>query len=122
MTHCERNCFDLDTGERVDENANIDLLNSEKFSAFVTQHDRPVPRESAKRRKMYERGNGLWPENSNDSNVVFNGKQEVAFPKSCKPDRGYVFRISDKERVFGKAMQSARPYESVDILICRQSM
>jgi hypothetical protein len=119
---CERNCFDVDSGERIVDTLNADFLNSDAMTNFLTMYDKPMSRESAKRRKIYERGNGLWPDNTNDSNVVFNGKQEVAFPKSFKPDQNYEFRISDKERVFGKAMQSCRPFEQFDVLICRQSL
>jgi hypothetical protein len=49
------------------------------------------------------------------------GKQRVAFPKPFRWDDNYEL-VYDSKRVFGRALGSARPFEPVDIMICRQSL
>jgi hypothetical protein len=118
----EERCFD-EEGKRLTDSINIDALNSDKTSEYLSMNAAiPLQRDGAKRRRVFEQGNGVWPNMVTSNNTVFNGKQEVAFIKALKPDSNYEFRISDKERIFAKAMGSARPFEACDILIMRQSM
>jgi hypothetical protein len=49
------------------------------------------------------------------------GKQKIAYPKPFLHDDEHE-RIYDRRRVFAKALCSARPFEPVDIMICRQSL
>lgn len=118
---CERQCFDED-GFRRDEMGDIDKLTSDGVSEWLNRSSVSDSSGSSKRRKIFDRGNGIFAGTSSETNIVFNGKANVAFPKSYRPDTRYVFRVGDTDRTFGKAMQTARPYEQFDILIGRQSM
>lgn len=91
------------------------------MSAFLQGHGRELSRDSARRKAMQEKGNGVFS-GMPDGSVSYNGKVEVAFPKSIRPRKDGVVVIGDKLRVWGRAMSGARPYEMLDVLICRQSM
>jgi hypothetical protein len=114
----ETNCFD-NGGRR---HAPMDVRRSQDVSAFLQGHGRELSRDSAKRKAVQERGNGVFSGSMPDGNVTYNGKVEVAFPKSIRPRKDGVVVIGDKLRVWGRAMSGARPWEMLDVLICRQSM
>ena len=114
----ETNCFDA-SGRRHDP---IDDRRSHGVNAFLSGHSQALARDSAKRKTFYERGNGVFTNSSTDGNVTYNGKQNIALPKSFKPARDGRRRIGDAMRVFARAVSGARPYEMFDILIGRQSM
>ena len=114
----ETNCFDV-SGRRHDP---IDDKRSQSVSTFLTGHSQALTRDSAKRKAFYERGNGVFTNSPTDGNVTYNGKQNIAFPKSLKPARDGKRRIGDVMRVFARAVSGARPFEMFDILIGRQSM
>ena len=114
----ETNCFDSN-GRRHDI---ISDRRSQGVSAFMSTNSQALTRDSAKRKAFYERGNGVFTNSPTDGNVTYNGKQNIAFPKSFKPARDGKRRIGDSMRIFARAVSGARPYEMFDILIGRQSM
>ena len=114
----ETNCFDI-SGRRHDI---IDDKRSQGVTAFLSGHSQAMARDSAKRKAFYERGNGVFANSPTDGNVTYNGKQNVAFPKSFKQARDGKRRIGDAMRIFARAVSGARPFEMVDVLIGRQSM
>jgi hypothetical protein len=114
----ETNCFDSNGG-RLDP---IDDQRSQGVTAFLQGHSQSIARDSAKRRNFYERGNGVFTNAQVDGNVTYNGKREVAFPKSVRPGKDGKLRCGDRMRAFGRAVSGARPFEMFDILIGRQSM
>jgi hypothetical protein len=115
----ETNCFD-NNGRRHDP-LDPQSLRSQDVTAFLQGHGRALSRDNARRKAVQERGNGVF-NGMPDGNVSYNGKVEVAFPKSIRPRKDGVIVIGDKTRVFGRAMSGGRPYEMVDVLIMRQSM
>ena len=73
--------------------------------------------KNTERRKAYqERGLGRLP---NEKNL---GKRDIAYIKPFFHMGPWHDRLFDKRRVFGKAVSNARPWDMVDILICRQSI
>jgi hypothetical protein len=114
----ETNCFDTN-GRRHDP---LDTIRSQDVNAFLAGHGRDLSRDSLKRKAVQERGNGVFSGSMPDGNVTYNGKTEVAFPKSIRPRKDGVIVIGDKMRVFARAMSGGRPFEMVDVLIMRQSM
>jgi hypothetical protein len=113
----ETNCFDAN-GRRLDP---IQEQRSQGVTTWLQTNDRAGSADSARRKAFHERGNGVFTNSQTDGTVTFNAKREIAFPKSIRPGRdGY--RLGDRMRVFARAMSGARPYEMVDIMICRQSM
>lgn len=78
-----------------------------------------IDADDERRRKFFDRGNGNYTAPSRDGNIK--GKQRVAYPKPFRYDDDNE-RIYDRRRVFAKALCSARPFEPVDIMICRQSL
>ena len=114
----ETNCFDTN-GCRLDP---IDDQRSQGVTAFLQGHSQSIARDSARRRTFYERGNGVFTNSQTDGNVTYNGKREVAFPKTVKPDKSGKMRCGDRMRALGRAVSGARPFEMFDILIGRQSM
>lgn len=73
--------------------------------------------DATKRRKTFQqRGNGMAARHKGVANP---NKDNVALPK---PWRYSGSSFLDTQRIFGRALCSARPYEMVDILISRQSM
>jgi hypothetical protein len=114
----ETNCFDSN-GRRFDQ---IAERRSQGVSAWLQSKDRPGTADSARRKAFQERGNGVFTNSQTDGTVTFNAKKEIAFPKSLRPAIDGNFRLGDRMRIFGRAMSGARPYEMVDIQICRQSM
>ena len=114
----ETNCFDAN-GRRHDP---ITDRRSQGVNAFLTGTSQSMTRDSAKRKAFHERGNGVFTNSQTDGNVSYNGKQNVAFPKSMKPGIDGKRRIGDAMRVFARAVSGSRPFEMFDILIGRQSM
>jgi hypothetical protein len=113
----ETNCFDAN-GRRLDP---IPEQRSQGVTTWLQTNDRAGSSDSARRKAFHERGNGVFTNSQTDGTVTFNAKREVAFPKSIRPGKD-GFRLGDRMRVFARAMSGARPYEMVDIMICRQSM
>jgi len=107
----ERPCF-LPNGRRLPQKITSAqaVLCSEDIGRFLEANHESDP-DDERRRKFFDRGNGNFP------NVK--GKQRVAFPKPFHHDDN---RVYDKFRVFAKAVSFARPFEHVDLMICRQSM
>ena len=114
----ETNCFDAN-GKRHDP---IDDQRSQGVASFLAGHSQALTRDSAKRKTFYERGNGVFTNSQTDGNVTYNGKKEIAFPKSYTPGKDGKKRIGDSLRVFARAVSGARPFEFFDVLIGRQSM
>jgi len=114
----EQNCFD-DEGRRLDV---IDGHRSEDVSNFLNSNQKNLTLDSARRKASYERGNGVYTNSQTDGNVRYNGKMEVAFPKSLKPRRNGKKVPGDCMRAFARAMSGAKPFEMFDVLIGRQSM
>ena len=110
----ETNMFDPQ-GVRYDPLAD---MRSEAVTAFVQGHNGNLSTDSARRRIAYDRGNGVYT----GAGKPYDGKKEVAFPKSLRPRRDGSIVIWDKMRVFARAVSGARPYEPFDIFIHRQSM
>jgi hypothetical protein len=114
----ETNMFDKN-GKRYDV---IPERRSASVTAYLQDRERAETGDSARRRAMSERENGVFTNSQTDGTVAYNGKREVAFPKSLRPARDGAIRLGDRMRIFGRAMSGARPWEQVDIMICRQSM
>ncbi len=115
----EAPCFDRD-GKRLDP---ITDNTSFSVSHFVANNDPKLAEDSSRRKTFYERGNGIYTNSQSDGGtVVYNGKRLIAFPKALRPGTEGDYRLSDKLRVFGRAMSRARPFEQVDILLGRQSL
>lgn len=115
----ERPCFKGD-GRRIQKKIEpaSGVLVSEDVSRFM-QGNLSMDADDERRRKFFDRGNGNYAAPSRDGNVK--GKQRVAYPKPFRYDDEHE-RIHDRRRVFAKALCSARPFEPVDIMICRQSL
>ena len=92
------------------------------MTAYIQDRERLESGDSARRRAMSERENGVFTNSQTDGTVTYNSKKEIAFPKSLRPARDGAVRLGDRMRIFGRAMSGARPWEQVDIMICRQSM
>ena len=119
----ETNCFDSN-GRRREQ---IGEVRSSGVNAFLQGNNGRLSSDSERRRAMYERSNGVFTTSGNQqggdpTTFVYNGKKEVAFPKSLRPGRDGQYRLSDKMRVFARAMSGARPFEMFDVMISRQSM
>ena len=119
----ETNCFDPN-GRRREQ---IGEVRSSGVNAFLQGNNSRLSSDSERRRAMYERSNGVFTTSGNQqggdpTTFVYNGKKEVAFPKSLRPGRDGQYRLSDKMRVFARAMSGARPFEMFDVMISRQSM
>lgn len=115
----ERPCF-LPNGKRRDKIAaavgrTLTSADVDRFLKTQLTQDE----DDLTRRKYYERGNGIYSAPSPEGNVK--GKSRVAFPKPFRYQDNQE-RIGDRIRVFGRALSSARPYEMVDVMICRQSL
>ena len=115
---CETNCFDAQ-GRRYGPVAD---QRSEDMTRFLQNHAKDLTQDSARRKAFYDRGNGVFTNSQTDGTVTYNGKKEVAFPKSVKPRVDGSSAIFDDMRGFGKAVSGARPWEPFDIFIFRQSM
>jgi len=115
----ERPCFKAD-GRRVPKKiqAASGSLTSEDVNRFVAAN-LAMDADDERRRKFFDRGNGNYAAPSRDGNIK--GKQRVAYPKPFRYDDDNE-RTYDRRRVFAKALCSARPFEPVDIMICRQSL
>lgn len=112
-------CFDSE-GRRLDPMADN---TSGGVTQFLTHHDPKFTDDSSRRKQFYERGNGVYTNaQSENGTVVYNGKRLIAFPKALKTGLDGDHRLSDRLRVFGRAMSHARPFEQVDILLGRQSL
>ena len=86
---------------------------------FLTSHHWDGSEKDERRRKYFDRGNGNFAPPMYDGNVT--GKTRVALPKPFRyQDEDEC--IYDRMRVFARAVSSARKFEMVDIMICRQSM
>lgn len=114
----ETNCFDAN-GRRLDP---IQEQRSQGVSTWLQTNERIGSSDSARRKAFYERGNGVFTNSQTDGTVTFNAKKEVAFPKSLRPGRDGLYRLGDRMRIFARAMSGGRPYEMIDVMICRQSM
>jgi len=115
----ERPCFKPD-GRRVQKK--IEAASGTLVSADVDRFiaaNLALDADDERRRKFFDRGNGNYAAPSRDGNIK--GKQRVAYPKPFRYDDENE-RIYDRRRVFAKALCSARPFEPVDIMICRQSL
>lgn len=115
----ERSCFRPD-GKRLPRKieAGSGSLTSEDVSRFIA-NAQALDADDERRRKFFDRGNGNYTAPSRDGNIK--GKQRVAYPKPFRYEDDNE-RIYDRKRVFAKALCSARPFEPVDIMICRQSL
>jgi hypothetical protein len=115
----ERACFKAD-GRRIPKKiaASAGVLVAEDVRRFLDVNFDDDP-DDERRRKFFDRGNGNYSAPSRDGNIK--GKQRVAFPKPFRWDDNNE-RVYDKRRVFAKALCSARPFEHVDLMICRQSL
>lgn len=114
----ETNCFDAN-GKRLDP---IQEQRSQGVTKWLQDNARIGSAETSRRKAFHERGNGVFTNSNSDGTVEFNAKKEVAFPKSLRPGRDGMYRLGDRMRIFGRAMSGGKPYEMVDIMICRQSM
>jgi hypothetical protein len=115
----ERACFKPD-GRR--HTKKIESTNGFMTSDDVTKFINgilEIDADDERRRKFFDRGNGNFAAPSRDGNVK--GKQRIAYPKPFRYDDDNE-RIHDRQRVFAKALCSARPFEPVDIMVCRQSL
>jgi hypothetical protein len=115
----ERPCFRAD-GRRIQRKIEpaSGILVSKDVDNFV-EGNLAMDADDERRRKFFDRGNGNYSAPSRDGNIK--GKQRVAYPKPFRYDDENE-RIYDRRRVFAKALCSARPFEPVDIMICRQSL
>ena len=115
----ERPCFKPD-GRRVQRKIMpaSGVLVSSDVDRFVAEAN-ALDADDERRRKFFDRGNGNYSAPSRDGNIK--GKQRVAYPKPFRYDDDNE-RIYDRRRVFAKALCSARPFEPVDLMICRQSL
>jgi hypothetical protein len=114
----EEPCFDKN-GRRRDQ---ITEQRSQGVSTWLRENNRQGSSDSVRRKTFHERGNGVFTNSQTDGTVTFGAKKEIAFPKSLRPALDGAFRLGDRMRVFGRAMSGARPWEMVDVQICRQSM
>jgi hypothetical protein len=114
----EENCFDKN-GKRHDP---ITDRRSQSVTNWLVSNQNSGSSDSSTRKAFYERGNGVFSNSQTDGNVTFNAKKELAFPKTLRPARDGSYRLGDRTRLFAKALSGARPWEAVDIMICRQSM
>jgi hypothetical protein len=92
---------------------------SDDVGSWLVSHHSDPSRQEEKRRKFYDRGNGNFAPPMYDGNVT--GKQQIAYPKPFRYQDDDE-RIADRLRVFGRALSSARPFEMMDVMVCRQSM
>jgi hypothetical protein len=93
-------------------------VSSEDVVSWLSSHRTDPSRQEEKRRKFYDRGNGNF---ATAYDGVVTGKQQVAYPKPFRFQDDQE-RIADRLRVFGRALSSARAFEMVDIMVCRQSL
>ena len=114
----ETRCFDSE-GRRLEP---IGGQRSEDVSIFLSRNEQNLSLDSARRKAMYERGNGVYTNSQTDSNVRYNGKLETAFPKALRTRVDGKRVPGDCIRVFARALSTARPFEPFDVLINRQSM
>jgi hypothetical protein len=114
----EERCFDKD-GKRHDPIAD---RRSQGVTNWLETNNTAGSADSSKRKAFYERGNGCFTNSQTDGNVTYNAKREIAFPKSLRPARDGSYRLGDRMRIFARAVSGARPFEMIDIMICRQSM
>ena len=91
---------------------------SDDVSRFLAAN-RAINTDDERRRKFFDRGNGNYSAPARDGNIK--GKQRIAYVKPFRYDDANE-RVYDRRRVFAKALCSARPFEPVDIMICRQSL
>ena len=96
------------------------LPTSEEVSLWLQNHHADPSRQEEKRRKFNDRGNGNYSASVHYDGDV-QGKSRIAYPKPFR-HQDEQERVADRLRIFGRALTSARPYEMVDIMICRQSM
>lgn len=115
----ERPCFQAN-GHRWPEliGTQPGQVASDDVASWLQAHHSDPSRQDEKRRKFYDRGNGNF-DSAYDGVVA--GKQQVAYPKPFRFQDDQE-RIADRMRVFGRALSSARPFEMVDIMVCRQSL
>ena len=116
----ERSCFKADgrRHQRAIANPSGGVLTNGDVARYL-EANRDIDPDDDRRRKFFDKGNGNFSAPSRDGNIK--GKQRVAFPKPFRWDDNYE-RVYDRKRVFGRALGSARPFEPVDIMICRQSL
>lgn len=115
----ERPCFKAD-GKR--QNKKVEGRNGAMTSEDVTRFINgllEIDADDERRRKFFDRGNGNFAAPSRDGNIK--GKQRIAYPKPFRYEDDNE-RIYDRRRVFAKALCSARPFEPLDIMVCRQSL
>lgn len=105
--------------ERIKGSEGLSPTTHEDVDLFLTSHSLDVGERDERRRKYFDRGNGNFSAPAFDGTTV--GKTRVALPKPFRyqDDDESVY---DRMRVFGRAVSSARKFEMVDIMICRQSM
>ena len=138
MKTIQNGAFDIDTGDSLHwiwevefpmfdkDGKRFDQFNqpsNQAVAEFVNGHEPKFETDAARRKQWAERGNGVFNNSAMDGgNSTYNGKRNVAFPKSLRPGRDNEYRLGDRIRVFGRAMSSARPWEMVDVCISRQSL
>jgi hypothetical protein len=114
----EESCFDKD-GKRHDP---ITDRRSQGVTSWLASNEKTGSNDSMKRKAFYAREQGVFTNSQTDGTVSYNAKKEMAFPKSLRPAKDGSYRLGDKMRVFGRAMSGSRPWEMLDVMICRQSM
>ncbi len=114
----EESCFDKD-GKRHDP---ITDRRSQGVAAWMAANEKTGSQDSMKRKAFYQREQGVFVGSQTDGNTNYNAKKELAYPKSLRPAKDGSYRLSDKMRIFGRAMSGARPFEPFDVMISRQSM
>ena len=93
-------------------------VTSDDVVTWLGSHRTDPSRQEEKRRKFYDRGNGNF---STAYDGVITGKHQVAYPKPFRFQDDQE-RVADRMRVFGRALSSARAFEMVDVMVCRQSL
>lgn len=110
-------CF-KDNGERNDRVNFIDSA-APTYSKYCTTVN--GLRNNKKNDALENRRKSYFDMQNGNFGAQSNGKIHVARPKVFFKNQLNP-RIFDQMRIFGKAVSNARPYEMVDIMICRQSL
>ena len=116
----EEPCFTengLRRRERIKSSTGDMPMSSEDVTSFLAGNRATFGDGDERRRKFFERGQGTFgPPQAN-----IQGKVRVAFPKPfIHQDEDES--VYDRMRVFAKAVGSAKRFEKLDIMICRQSL
>lgn len=108
--------FNTDSAERGD-NTHFTLEMARRGELLSTTNSLHGDAQ-ARKRKHEESANGMWMASGRRSDTKVN----TAYVKPYAPPTNGTGKFFDSARVFARALCDARPYDMVDIMICRQSL